>query len=169
MKTIVSNRHPDPRVRTDAVRQLCQHLAGRLQETDPSTVWNEITVVLTDDAGIQRVNHEFFGKNWPTDVICFRGDPIPGETGSSGDLLINVDCALREGSRRNGPDAELALYIAHGFNHLGGGRDDTPSRRAAMRRREQTWLSAVMPGLPPLFRTASHPSSPARNPTGTPR
>lgn len=100
--------------------------------------------MLTDDEGITRSNREFFGKDRPTDVISFRYDPIPGEEpAATGDLLVNVECAVREGAVRDGAAAELALYIAHGFDHLSGADDDTPARRAAMRRTEKRWLAAL--------------------------
>lgn len=100
--------------------------------------------MLTDDDGITQTNREFFGKNRPTDVISFRYDPVPGENDTaSGDLIVNVDCAVREGKVHEGADAELALYIAHGFDHLSGADDNTPARRAAMRRTETQWLAAL--------------------------
>lgn len=101
-------------------------------------------MVLTDDSGIIPTNREFFGKDRPTDVISFRYDPVPGEEdGATGDLIVNVECALREGPAHDGADAELALYIAHGFDHLSGAEDNTPQKRAAMRRTETRWLAAL--------------------------
>ena len=100
--------------------------------------------MLTNDKGITQPNREFFGKNRPTDVISFRYDPVPGEKDeATGDLIVNMDCALREGPVHDGADAELALYIAHGFDHLSGSEDDTPTKRAAMRRIEKRWLAAL--------------------------
>jgi len=97
--------------------------------------------VLVDDPGITQANREYFGKNRPTDVISFRYDPIPGEDPAfSGDLLVNVDRAVSEGTTRGKLDHELALYIAHGFNHLAGAEDDTPEKQKRMRATETAWL-----------------------------
>ncbi len=97
--------------------------------------------MLVDDQGITRTNREYFGKNRPTDVISFRYDPIPGEDHAfSGDLLVNVDRAVSEGTARSKLDHELALYIAHGFDHLSGAEDDTPERQKKMRATETAWL-----------------------------
>ena len=134
-----------------AIRRLAACLAAELETADPQTVWQEVTLLLTDDAGITHYNLEFFGKNRPTDVISFRSDPIPGEEGATGDLIVNVECALREGPHHDGPNAELALYIAHGFDHLSGADDDTPARRAAMRRTELSWLRNIHPPLSPFL------------------
>lgn len=145
MKTCVRNNQNAARVNLPAVRRLSAQLARCLEAADPQSVWNEVTVLLTDDAGIIQANREFFGKDRPTDVISFRAEPVPGENGTTGDLLVNAECALREGPHHAGPDRELALYIAHGFNHLSGADDNTPARRAAMRRTEMKWLAKIMP------------------------
>jgi len=99
--------------------------------------------LLTDDDGITQYNREFFGKDRSTDVISFRGEPVPGEDGTTGDLIVNVECAVREGPQHDGINSEMALYIAHGFDHLSGANDDTPARRAAMRRTEMRWLAEL--------------------------
>lgn len=114
-----------------------------LEIGDPETVWQEVTLLLTDDDGITPYNREFFGKDRPTDVISFRCDPVPGEQGVTGDLIVNVQRAVQEGPAHHGMDAELALYIAHGFNHLSGEDDNTPEKRAAMRRTELRRLAVL--------------------------
>ena len=144
MKTTLINNQTTHRLNLPKIRQLTAKLADRLVEADPETVWQEVSVVLTDDNGIIPTNREFLGKDRPTDVISFRYDPVPGEEDeATGDLVVNVECALREGPVHNGADAELALYIAHGFDHLSGADDNTPQKRAAMRRTEKHWLAAL--------------------------
>lgn len=100
-------------------------------------------MVLTGHDEITQANREFFGKNRSTDVISFRCEPVPGEAGTTGDLLVNVECAAETGPLHDGADYELALYLAHGFNHLSGADDDTPQRRAAMRRTETRRLKEL--------------------------
>jgi len=143
VKTFIQNKQTAHRVNLPAVRRLTAELAGLLKAADPNTVWQEITLLLTDDAGITQTNREFFGKDRPTDVISFRSEPVPGETGTTGDLIVNVECALREGPLHDSVNTELALYIAHGFDHLSGADDNTPARRAAMRRTEMRWLAGL--------------------------
>ena len=107
--------------------------------------------MLTDDAGITQYNREFFGKDRATDVISFRSEPVPGEEGASSDLIVNVERAIQEGPNHDGVDAELALYIAHGFNHLSGADDNTPAKRAAMRRTEMRRLAELQPEIKNLI------------------
>jgi len=126
------------------IQRLTDALAECLAAADPESAWGDVTVVLTDDKGITQTNRDFLDKNRPTDVITFRYDPIPGEEpASTGDLIVNVECAVREGPAHDGVDAELALYIAHGFDHLSGADDDTPEHRAAMRKTELRWLAEL--------------------------
>ncbi|HKL22039.1 MAG TPA: rRNA maturation RNase YbeY [Tichowtungia sp.] len=152
MKTTVVNHQTRVRINMPAVKALTAELSHRLVAADRATVWGDLSVVLTDDGGITQPNREFFGKNRPTDVISFRYDPVPGEAEqAAGDLIVNAECALREGPAHDGPDAELALYIAHGLNHLSGADDDTPQKRAAMRRTETRWLAELQTGIKNLI------------------
>lgn len=142
MKITLKNnpkKHPLKRDRTEA---LLRFLAKQLLEQTPALEWGELTVVVMGDVEIKEINRAYLDRDRPTDVISFRYDPIPGEGGRySGDVLANYEMAQREGLRRaGGPDRELALYIAHGIDHLSGADDDTPAKRDSMRRRECAWL-----------------------------
>lgn len=102
-----------------------------------------MSLVLTDDAGMRDINRRYLGRDEATDVIAFRLDPIPGEKdGPTGEVIVNVQRALAAGPRSRGwsPSRELALYVAHGCNHLGGATDKSAAARARMRRRELEWL-----------------------------
>ncbi len=107
------------------------------------TPWASLTLVLLDDRGIEPVQRACFGSAEPTDVISFAYPPLPGESGWHGEVLVNVERAAREGARRVSVCDELALYVAHGCDHLAGADDDTPARRRAMRDRERRWLRAA--------------------------
>ena len=84
-----------------------------------------------------------FGVRLQTDVVVQAYEAVPGVCPATAELVLNAERALLEGGRRSGgPSRELALYLAHGLDHLAGYDDDTPSRRRAMRRRETAWLDA---------------------------
>jgi probable rRNA maturation factor len=144
MKTNLINRQTRHPIRLRRLQRLIDWLGVRLEAMTPSVPWDEVSVVLVDDAGITPPNREYFGKDRPTDVISFRYEPVPGETPAlSGDLLVNVERAALAGPRHRGIDYELALYIAHGFNHLSGADDETPEKRKKMRAAETAWLRAA--------------------------
>jgi len=138
-----------------ALRKLAARLAEELEKADPQTRWDEVVILVTDDAGMIRYHQEFFGKGDTTDVISFRSDPIPGEEGASGDLIVNVECAVREGPSHDGADLEFAFYMAHGFDHLSGSEDHTPAKRAAMHQTEKGWLRAMPSSMFHLIRLNS--------------
>ncbi len=115
---------------------LARQIEDRMEES-----WSEVCIVLVDDEGITKTNREYFEKDRPTDVISFRYDPVPGEDEAfSGDLIINVDRAIQVGLDHEGINYELALYMAHGFDHLTGSEDDTPEKKEAMLETEMAWL-----------------------------
>lgn len=106
--------------------------------------FDELDVVLVDNEAMPGYKDQCFGLRIQTDVLSQSYLGIPGVSGPTAELVINVQRAIEEGTRRpGGPDAELALYLAHGIDHLAGGEDDTPPRRRAMRRRELRWLATL--------------------------
>jgi rRNA maturation RNase YbeY len=127
------------------LRSLVRFLLRTAAGEGSDEVWSEISVVLTDHAGIRAVNREFLGHDDTTDVITFRYPALPGETPSlpSGEIVVNVEQARACGPAWGGWQRELALYLAHGVDHLSGADDDTPARRRRMRRRELGWLRAA--------------------------
>jgi rRNA maturation RNase YbeY len=141
MKTTLLNHQTNHLIHQQHLQKLTDFLGGKLKAKTAPGSWGEVSVVLVDDEGITQTNREYFGKNRPTDVISFRYDPIPGEDDEwSGDLIVNVDRAVLEGTARGKLDYELALYIAHGFDHLSGAEDDTPEKQKKMRATETAWL-----------------------------
>lgn len=142
---------------TAALKRLVGALAGLAQARQPDEPpWREVTIHLLDDAGIAPVNAAIMSHDGATDVITQRYEPCPGEPdGLIGELFVNVERALRAAPRRAGwsADRELALYLAHGCDHLTGADDQTPADRALMRRRELAWLRRLP--LTPLFQTSN--------------
>jgi rRNA maturation RNase YbeY len=139
MRISIANQQQKVRVSAPRLRRL----AGWLAE-QAGLQLSSLEILLTNDAGIVMANGAVFGRDYVTDVISLAYPPLPGETGGAGELIINLELAAREGARRaGGPDRELALYLAHGCDHLAGADDATPPQRAAMRRRELRWLRAA--------------------------
>jgi rRNA maturation RNase YbeY len=103
--------------------------------------WSRVSVVLTDDALIRTINQQHFNKHTVTDVISIRYEPIPGEEPFySGEIFVNVECVLKRKPARWTASKELALYLAHGCDHLSGACDKTEKDRKRMRLRELRWL-----------------------------
>ena len=125
------------------LRLLARRLADRAARRNPRRQWMELDVVLLGDAGMAEANRLCLDHEGPTDVISLAYRPMSGDTGWRGEVIINLDLAHRIGPQHSGAGRELALYLAHGLNHLSDAHDRTPSERARMRRREMRWLRAA--------------------------
>lgn len=148
------NNRQKRKIHTLTLRKLAEFFLKKSGDR-AGLVWGEISIVLVDDRQSQEINRGHLGHDYATDVISFNFDPMPGESATemNGEIVINVELAHRLGPTYRGADHELALYLAHGCDHLSGADDDTPQRRQQMRRRELRWLrDAKCEGLvEPLF------------------
>jgi rRNA maturation RNase YbeY len=140
--------HIDEGSLVSVVRQLAAmaQADGGALRPEPTRLWRELTLYLLDDEGIAAVNRAVHGIDALTDVISQRYDPVPGELpGLYGEIFVNVQCACREALSRAewSSDRELALYIAHGCDHLNDCEDATEEGCRAMRRRELAWLDQL--------------------------
>ena len=143
VKIHLLNRQQALALRPVAFRRLVRTLIGRAFPTEAPELFGELTVVLTDDAAMPAYKAGCFGVHRQTDVVAQSYAAVPGVCPATAELVLNAERARAEGRRRpGGPARELALYLAHGLDHLAGSDDDTPPRRRAMRRRETAWLDA---------------------------
>ncbi len=143
---IVSNQRAF-RIDARALRKLARILAAK-----SGRLLRDITLILVDDAGIAPINAAAVGHSGATDVITLVYPSLPGEEpGDSAEIVLNVECAWKQGGGGDGANRELAYYLAHAFDHLAGHDDDTPAARTAMHRRERRWLDELSP-FPALFR-----------------
>ena len=147
MHISIDNRQRRFRIQRTVLRQMTAELAELASASRGARPWHEVAVILTDDAGMAQLNLQIMRRQGSTDVISQRYEPLPGEPdGMRGELFVNVERAWQVGLRRKGWSAaqELALYIAHGCDHLNDAEDATPSGRQRMRRRELRWLRRVL-------------------------
>lgn len=95
----------------------------------------EVTVLLTTDAAIRKLNRQFRNKNKATDVLSFPADGIGAEE-IAGDLAISVPTALRQAIEQNHSlSTEIKVLVLHGLLHLAG--YDHESDTGQMARRER--------------------------------
>lgn len=141
MNVSVLNLQKKWHVRRPAIQDLAEFLlqkSGKRARIE----WGEVSVALVDNHKSRIVNQTHLGHDYATDVISFNFAPIPGNLGKliDGEIVINIDFAFQFGPTYQGSDHELALYLAHGCDHLSGANDGTPKDRQRMRRRELQWL-----------------------------
>jgi len=106
----------------------------------------EVSVLLTDDAEITRLNRDWRGLDKPTNVLSF---PAP-ETGAGnlmGDIVLAYETLARECETEDGLFLHhLAHLAAHGFLHLIGYDHQTDSQADEMEGLEsQIMLRLNMP------------------------
>lgn len=94
-----------------------------------------LSVVLTDNRRLQKLNRDYLGIDAPTDVLSFPASESDPETGARyiGDILISVPYAA-EGAKQagNSLEAELQLLVVHGVLHLLGHDHAKPKEKAKM-------------------------------------
>jgi len=87
-----------------------------------------VSVLLTGDEEIRRLNREFRHKDKATDVLSFPAVQVNGERRIAGDLAISVETAAREAERRGHPlEIEVKVLLLHGVLHLAGWDHETDS------------------------------------------
>ena len=115
----------------------------------------ELSLVVTGDEMVQRLNQQYRGIDEPTDVLSFAlierrpGDDIsfinpPDGVLHLGEVIISFPQAVRQAEENNqGVKRELDLLIVHGVLHLLGYEHDEPDREQEMRALEEKVLSEI--------------------------
>ena len=99
----------------------------------------EISVIFCSDAYLLDMNRKYLGHDYFTDIITF--DYSEGEV-LSGDLFISVDTVRSNASFYSAEfDDELDRVIVHGLLHLIGYGDHSEEEFAAMKEKENYYLS----------------------------
>ena len=109
-----------------------------------------VTLVITGDEQIHRLNRQFRQVDAPTDVLAFPAagnQPFveaPGQSLYLGDVIVShpraVDQATATG---HAPSAELALLVVHGTLHLLGHDHAGDKEKTAMWAAQQAILTGL--------------------------
>ena len=88
----------------------------------PSKGTGEVAIMLTDDAEIRTLNHQWRKIDKATNVLSFPATPMPGAPHESlGDIAIAFETLQREASDEGKSfDHHLSHLAVHGFLHLVG-------------------------------------------------
>lgn len=86
---------------------------------------------------IKNLHHQFFSDPTCTDCITF---PY-GEDPLSGEVFICPEVGAEYIQKHGGTlEDEITLYVIHGYLHLLGYDDQTPSQKKEMRLQEKKWM-----------------------------
>jgi probable rRNA maturation factor len=107
----------------------------------------DITLVLSVDETLQRLNLEFMGIDAPTDVLSFPADFIDPDTKRRylGDVVISLPRAQAQ-APENGQSVqdELLLLVVHGVLHLLGHDHGEPGEKERMWAAQSAVLSSLL-------------------------
>lgn len=90
---------------------------------DHQSADGDLTIVLTDDEQLHRLNRDFLGVDAPTDVLSFPASETDPETGARylGDILLSIPRAGAQARAAGHPlEDEARLLVVHGVLHLLG-------------------------------------------------
>jgi probable rRNA maturation factor len=115
-------RHPSRRVRRKPLRDFLVELDKRVARR------RAITCLITNDAELRRLNRQFRGKNYATDVLSFPPD----------EMAISLDRAAAQAKELgHSLEQELRILMLHGVLHLCGMDHEVDS--GEMQRAETRW------------------------------
>ena len=99
----------------------------------------DLNFILTNDDKIKRINREFMGRNYTTDVIAFNYNE--GKT-INGELYVSLETVFKN-SKIYGVSfrKEVIRVIIHGVLHLCGYNDKESSESIAMKEKEEEYLN----------------------------
>jgi probable rRNA maturation factor len=99
----------------------------------PAGTSAELTVRVTGDRELRRLNREFLAEDHATDVLSFPSGDLAG--GYLGDLALSWPAVARQAEAfGHGPEVEAALLAVHGLLHLLGWDHATPADEQEMTR-----------------------------------
>jgi probable rRNA maturation factor len=78
----------------------------------------ELSIVLSDNKEVQRLNRDYRGKDKPTNVLSF---PVPQPAPLLGDIVLAYETIRDEALQKNiAFEDHVAHLLIHGFLHLQG-------------------------------------------------
>jgi probable rRNA maturation factor len=131
------------RVPADLRPRAIERFARKLQESVAKG--RTFDCLITGDAELRKLNREFRGKDYATDVLSFPSVAQAVMPAPLGDVAISLRCA-RAQARQFGhnTEQEIQILMLHGVLHLLGMDHETDGGRMA--RAESRWRARL--GLP---------------------
>ena len=124
------------------VRSVVVAAAGVVEVSAVGSDSSELTVRITGDRELRRLNRSFLGVDAVTDVLAFPA----GSSGYLGDIAVSWPAVVRQAASFGHPPAsELAVLVVHGFLHLLGWDHATAREERAMW--AMTWRCLAAAGV----------------------
>ena len=130
----------------DLVTEGLRELAGEVLRQERATGDWSVVVMLTDDARLRALHHDFMGIDAETDVMTFpRAEGEAGEGAEQGgDIVVSVERAMEQGPAYGMSGAEeVRFLVVHGLLHLLGWKDGTDEERERMLARQTELIRGI--------------------------
>ena len=146
MGVLLRNDHPDINIDCHDIENMIVKIMGHLDCPN-----QEVSILLTGDKDIRRLNQEFRSIDQPTDVLSFPQNAdedlcIPEEI-ILGDIAVSLDIAKAQ-AIEHGLDfkEEIILLLIHGILHLlGYDHEMSEKEETKMRNKTRELFKLVFP------------------------
>ena len=146
MGVLLRNDHPDINIDCHDIENMIVKIMGHLNCPN-----QEVSILLTGDKDIRRLNQEFRSIDQPTDVLSFPQntdeDPCIPEEIILGDIAVSLDIAKAQ-AKEHGLDfkEEIILLLIHGILHLlGYDHEISEKEETKMRNKTRELFKLVFP------------------------
>ena len=146
MGVLLRNDHPDINIDCHDIENMIAKIMGHLDCPN-----QEVSILLTGDKDIRRLNQEFRSIDQPTDVLSFPQnadeDPCIPEEIILGDIAVSLDIAKAQ-AIEHGLDftEEVILLLIHGILHLlGYDHEISEQEEQKMRNKTRELFKLVFP------------------------
>ena len=100
-----------------------------------------VSIAFVNASAMKRLNEAYYGGEGVTDVLAFPAEGLSEAHGSLGEILVYYPRAKQQAKFRGiSARSEVELLVVHGLLHLLGYDHDTPRKKAAMFRLQETIL-----------------------------
>jgi probable rRNA maturation factor len=142
----------DEEFRGQVQEAVLKRAANETLKHEGTALDTELTIVITEDTNLQRLNQQFLGIDEPTDVLSFPSGDIDPDSGESylGDILISYPRARAQAESAGHPvEAEVQLLVVHGVLHLLGYDHADPEGKKRMWDAQNEILSVLRDSVYP--------------------
>lgn len=144
MTVLIENRQDKVNINVQRMRQVAERILRNLNCQD-----KELSLVLLDDDEIRKINRDYLGRDYPTNVISFsllEGKFSNINPHMLGDIVISTETACRHANEEKIPlQDELDFLMIHGLLHLLGYNHEgtSCSEAAKMKEKEQELFAQI--------------------------
>jgi len=106
----------------------------------------DLSIVLTGDTRLHKLNMDYLGVDAPTDVLSFPASETDPETGVLyiGDIIISMPYATKSAEKAgHSLESEVQLLVVHGVLHLLGHDHAVPKEKAKMWKAQREILTQL--------------------------